>query len=231
MLTFLHGTYAQTRAVSGRVIDQQTNEGLPGVTVLVKGTSNGSSTNSDGSFTLGVPEAGGTLVFSSVGMATQERVIGTTSVFNVALAQDTKQLSEVVVTALGLTANRDQLGTAQATVQGTALVSSGETSAITAISGKTAGVNITRSSGDPGASANIQIRGAATITGNLQPLIVVDGIPVDNSSIGDGGIIASNGGASSNQTDGVVQASRLNDINPADIATMEVLKGDRKSVV
>ena len=225
MLTFLHGAYAQTRAVSGRVIDQQSNEGLPGVTVLVKGTSNGSSTNSDGSFTLGVPETGGTLVFSSVGMATQERVIGTASVFNVALAQDTKQLSEVVVTALGLTANRDQLGTAQATVQGTALVSSGETSAITAISGKTAGVSIIRSSGDPGASANIQIRGAATITGNLQPLIVVDGIPVDNSSIGDGGIIASNGGASSNQTDGVVQASRLNDINPADIATMEVLKG------
>lgn len=231
MFTCLHGALAQTRVISGRVTDQRTTEGLPGVTVLVKGTTNGSSTNSDGSFTLGVPDAGGTLVFSSVGMATQERAIGTESLFNVALAQDSKQLSEVVVTALGLTANRDQLGTAQATVQGTALVRSGETSVITALSGKTPGVLITRTSGDPGASANIQIRGASTIFGNLQPLIVVDGIPVFNSSVGDDGIATSNGGAGSNQTNGVVQASRLNDINPDDIASMEVLKGAAASAV
>jgi TonB-linked SusC/RagA family outer membrane protein len=224
MITLLHGALAQTRAVSGRVIDRKTNEGLPGVTVLVKGTTNGSSTNADGGFTITAPE-GGILIFSSVGYVSQERALGSDANISVALVADVKQLSEVVVTALGLTANRDQLGTAQATVQGTSLVRSGETSVITALSGKTPGVLITRTSGDPGASANIQIRGASTITGNNQPLIVVDGIPIYNSSVGDEGIIAGNGGSRSNQTNGVVQASRLNDINPDDIASMEVLKG------
>ena len=216
---------AQDRTISGKVIDRANGQGLPGVTVLAKGTTAGASTNSDGGYSLPVPNAATVLVFSFVGYGTQEVAIGSSTSINAALAVDAKQLSEVVVTALGLEANRDQLGTAQATLKGSALVSSGETSVITAISGKTPGVNITRSSGDPGASANIQIRGAATITGNLQPLIVVDGVPIDNSSIGDGGIISSIGGAASNQTDGVVQASRLNDINPDDIASMEVLKG------
>ncbi len=231
MIVFLHGAMAQTRSISGKVTDRKSNEALPGVTVLVKGTTNGASTNSDGSFAIDVPSSGATLIFSSVGYTTQESAIGSDSNLSISLVPDVKQLSEVVVTALGLTANRDQLGTAQATVQGTALVNSGETSVITALSGKTPGVNITRSSGDPGASANIQIRGAATITGNLQPLIIVDGAPIDNSSIGDGGIISSLGGAASNQTDGVVQASRLNDINPDDIASMEVLKGAAASAI
>ncbi|OGX89863.1 SusC/RagA family TonB-linked outer membrane protein [Hymenobacter coccineus] len=222
----LQQAQAQNRTVSGKITDRATNQGLPGVTVIVKGRPTvGTTSNAEGSFVLNdVPAEASTLVFSFVGYSTQERPI-TGGALNVALATDAKQLSEVVVTALGLQANRDQLGTAQATVQGTALVSSGETSVVTGISGKTPGVLITRSSGDPGASANIQIRGAATITGNLQPLIVVDGIPISNSSIGNDGILTSNGGAGSNQVDGVVQASRLNDINPDDIASMEVLKG------
>lgn len=231
MITFLHGVMAQTRSISGRVTDQKTSEGLPGVTVLVKGTSNGTSTGADGGFTLSVPATGGALSFSSVGFLSQERPLTGAATYNVSLASDVKQLNEVVVTALGLTANRDQMGTAQATVKGTALVRSGETSVITALSGKTPGVLITRTSGDPGASANIQIRGASTITGNLQPLIVVDGIPIFNSSIGDDGILSSNGGSGSNQVNGVVQASRLNDINPDDIASMEVLKGAAASAV
>lgn len=230
LFAFLHVALAQTRTLSGRVTDQKTGEGLPGVTVLVKGTSNGTSTSPDGIFSLSVPGKG-VLIFSSVGYLGQERPIGSDATFVVALAPDVKQLNEVVVTALGLTANRDQLGTAQATVQGASLVRSGETSVITGLSGKTPGVLITRSSGDPGASANIQIRGASTITGNLQPLIVVDGIPIYNSSVGDDGILSSNGGAGSNQVNGVVQASRLNDINPDDIATMEVLKGAAASAV
>ncbi len=222
----LQQAWAQNRTVSGRITDQATGQGLPGVTVLVKGRTIGTSTNSEGSYSLGgVPADATTLVFSFVGYSSKELPITASNTVNAALATDAKQLSEVVVTALGLEANRDQLGTAQATVQGTALVSSGETSVVTGISGKTPGVLITRSSGDPGASANIQIRGAATITGNLQPLIVVDGIPISNSSIGNDGIITSNGGSGSNQTNGVVQASRLNDINPDDIASMEVLKG------
>ena len=221
---------AQDRTISGRVVDRATNEGLPGVTVLVKGTQIGSATNADGTFSLAAPASATTLRISSVGFTSIDQPI-TDGPMTIALVTDTKQLNEVVVTALGLEANRDQLGTAQATVQGTALVRSGETSVITALSGKTPGVLVTRTSGDPGASANILIRGASTITGNLQPLIVVDGIPVFNSSVGDDGIISSNGGSGSNQTNGVVQASRLNDINPDDIATMEILKGAAASAV
>ncbi|WP_426059591.1 SusC/RagA family TonB-linked outer membrane protein [Hymenobacter sp. B1770] len=230
-VALLQQAQAQDRTISGKVTDRSTSQGLPGVTVLAKGTTVGTSTNADGGFSLSVPASATTLVFSFVGYATQEQAIGSASTIDVTLATDAKQLSEVVVTALGLTANRDELGTAQATVQGVALVRSGETNVITALSGKTPGVLITRTSGDPGASANIQIRGASTITGNLQPLIVVDGIPVFNSSVGDEGILVSNGGAGSNQVNGVVQQSRLGDINPDDIASMEVLKGAAASAV
>jgi TonB-linked SusC/RagA family outer membrane protein len=232
MLAICHSAWAQDRVISGTVLDRATNQGLPGVTVIVKdhpGT--GTSTNVDGSYSLTVPASTTSLVFSYVGYATQTLPLGTANKLDVNLAPDTKQLNEVVVTALGLQANRDQLGTAQATVQGPALVRSGETSVITALSGKTPGVTITRTSGDPGASANIQLRGPSTILGNNQPLIVVDGIPISNSSVGSDGIVSSNGGAASNQIDGVVQASRLNDINPDDIASLEVLKGAAASVV
>lgn len=229
--SFCHAAWAQDRIINGKVTDRATNDGLPGVTVLVKGRPTiGTSTNMEGAFSLTVPASATTLVFSFVGYTSQELPLTGAATLNVTLATDSKQLNEVVVTALGLEANRDQLGTAQATVKGPALVRSGETSVITALSGKTPGVLITRTSGDPGASANIQIRGASTLTGNLQPLIVVDGIPISNSSIGNDGILSSNGGASSNQTDGVVQASRLNDINPDDIASMEVLKGAAATV-
>lgn len=220
-----HSAWAQDRTISGIVNDRANGQGLPGVTVLVQGRPTiGTSTNGEGKYSLTVPAGATALVFSFVGYTSQELPIAGATL-NANLVADTKELNEVVVTALGLEASRDELGTTQASVKGTALVSSGESSPITALAGKTPGVIITRSSGDPGASANIQIRGASTITGNLQPLIVVDGIPIDNSSIGDDGVVSSNGGSGSNQTDGVVQASRLNDINPDDIASMEVLPG------
>ncbi len=231
-LALLFGFYnavAQDKTITGRVTDQSTGQGLPGVTVLLKGTTTGTQTDGQGAFTLALPTTTETatarLVFSSIGFGTVERLIGSDTNITLAMGTDTKQLGEVVVTALGLEAQQDQLGTAVSTVKGGALVQSGETSVITALSGKTPGVLISRSSGDPGASANIQIRGANTILGSNQPLIVVDGIPISNSSIGNDGIVTSNGGAGSNQTDGVVQASRLNDINPNDIASIEVLKG------
>ena len=102
LFSMLQYATAQDRKINGRVTDKQTAEGLPGVTVLLKGTAVGNSTGTDGSFTLSVPATGGTLVFSSVGFATVERPIGTETTFNVALASDSKQLSEVVVTALGI---------------------------------------------------------------------------------------------------------------------------------
>lgn len=215
--------WAQDRTVTGKVTSQEDGTALPGVNVTVKGTSMGTSTGTDGSYSILVGNTA-TLVFSFIGFTIQEIEVGARTVMDVPMKNDVRVLGEVVITALGLEAEGDKQGTAISSVKGGALVQSGETSLINGIAAKTPGVLIQRSSGDPGASSNIQIRGQSTITGNLQPLIVVDGIPISNSSIGDGGIVAGTGDIS-NQTNGVVQQSRLNDINPNDIASMEVLKG------
>lgn len=128
------------------------------------------------------------------------------------------QLGEATVSALGVQGSKDKKGIASVSVAGGSVQKSGESGIIQGLSGKGSGISITRNSGDPGAGAFIQIRGQSTITGSLQPLIVVDGIPVSNSSVGQG-------------VDGVVQQSRLNDLNPDDIASVEVLKGAAAAAV
>ncbi|MFD2786817.1 SusC/RagA family TonB-linked outer membrane protein [Hymenobacter rubripertinctus] len=203
---------AQTREVSGRITDRATGQGLPGVTVLVKGTTTGVSTNSDGSYTIAVPASATTLAFSSIGFVNVERAIGTDNVINIGLASDSKQLGEVVVSALGVRQARDEQGVAVSQVQGSAVARSGETSAITGLSGKSSGLQVTRTGGDPGAGAYIQIRGQNSVTGSNQPLIIVDGVPISNSTLG-------------SDIGGVVQQSRLNDINPNDIESIQILKG------
>ncbi len=131
---------------------------------------------------------------------------------------DTLNVGTVTVTAIGTTKSVRKTGYTVSQVQGKGLVSSGESGVIQALTGKASNVQITRSAGDPGAGAYIQIRGQNTISGSTQPLIVVDGIPVSNSSFGGG-------------TDGVVQQSRLNDLNPSDIESIEVLKGAAAAAV
>jgi len=131
---------------------------------------------------------------------------------------DTLNVGTVTVTAIGTTKSVRKTGYTVSQVQGKGLVSSGESGVIQALTGKASNVQITKSAGDPGAGAYIQIRGQNTISGSNQPLIVVDGIPVSNSSFGGG-------------TDGVVQQSRLNDLNPSDIESIEVLKGAAAAAV
>ena len=208
----LQQAMAQSKTVSGTVTDQATGQALPGVSVIVKGTSVGTATGADGSYTVNVPAAGSTLVFRYIGYQTVEREVGNASTINVALGVDTKQLEEVVVTALGFKESKDKQGSSSSQVTGAKITQSGETNVITGLSGKASGVQITRSSGDPGAGAYIQIRGQSTITGSVQPLIIVDGVPVSNSALGSG-------------VGGVVQQSRLSDINPNDIASVQILKG------
>ncbi|MBM3400369.1 MAG: SusC/RagA family TonB-linked outer membrane protein [Bacteroidetes bacterium] len=154
-------------------------------------------------------------------------VISASSIATTAFAQagpsagsgiDTVDVGTVTVTAIGTTKNMRKIGYSVSQVQGKGLVSSGESGVIQALTGKASNVQITRSTGDPGAGAYIQIRGQNTITSSNQPLIVVDGIPVSNSSFGGG-------------TDGVVQQSRLNDLNPSDIESVEVLKGAAAAAV
>ncbi len=214
MFTFLNGVMAQTRTISGRVTDQTSGEGLPGVTVLLKGTTNGISTNSSGAFSLTVPESGGTLVFSSVGMATQERAIGSESTFNVALAQDTKQLSEVVVTALGIERDTRSLGYATQQIKADQISQKSEPNVLNALQGKVAGVQITTASGLPGASSNINIRGITSLGGSNQPLFVVDGIPISNDL-----------DRTANSLFGAQQSNRALDIDPENVESINILKG------
>jgi len=212
---------AQNQHISGRVTSTD-GLPLPGVNVLIKNTVSGQVTNQNGVFEITATPAD-TLVFSYVGYRSVEVVIGSQTQLTVQLVPDTRLLNEVIVTSLGLEEERNRFASASSNVKGSALVRSGETSVLTALSGKTPGVLITRTSGDPGAGASIQIRGQSSITGNLQPLIVIDGIPVYNATISDEGILAGNG--VNNQSGGVVQQSRINDINPDDIASVEILRG------
>ncbi len=218
MLTLFQTALAQTRALSGKVIDQKTGEGLPGVTVLLKGTSNGSSTNADGSFSLNVTDDTGTLVFSSIGFVSQERAIGKMTQFNVALAADIKQLSEVVVTALGIERDVRTLGYATQEVKAEAISQRGTPNVLDALQGKVAGVTINTASGLAGASTNILLRGITSFTGSNQPLFVVDGIPVSNNT-------DRTGDASLGTLGGAQTGNRIQDIDPENIESVNVLKG------
>ncbi|MBC8085532.1 MAG: TonB-dependent receptor plug domain-containing protein, partial [Hymenobacter sp.] len=221
LLAFAHGAAAQTRALAGRVTDRASGDGLPGVTVLLKGTSTGVSTNADGSFTLTVPDGGGTLVFSSIGYITIEQAIGIENQLNVGLATDNKQLSEVVVTAFGIEREAKTLTYAVQQVDGAALTQAGQPNITNALQGKVAGVVVRQSSGMPGASSQITIRGSRSFTGNNQPLYVVDGLPIESNADQ-----SMTGGVS-----GTDASSRALDINPADIESISILKGGAASAL
>lgn len=219
MLTLLQAVLAQTRAVSGRVTDQKTGEGLPGVTVLLKGTTNGASTNSDGAFNLTIPEGNGTLVFSSIGYVAQERIIGRETQFSVALGADVKQLNEVVVTALGIEKDTRELGYSTQQIKAAEISQKSDPNVLDALQGKVSGVSITTASGLPGASTNINIRGITSLQGSNQPLFVVDGIPISNDldrSLGGAGL----GSLGASQT-----SNRALDLDPEVIASINILKG------
>ena len=217
--------YSQ-KNIEGTVTLKSDNSTLPGVTVLVKGTLTGVATDINGKYTISVPGEGSVLVFSYIGMQSKEVVIGTSSTVNVALVQGVN-IKEVVIDALGFEKPRDESGAASSTLSGTAVTNSGDSRLINSMAGKTAGINIVQSTGDPGAGSRIQIRGATSITGDLEPLIVIDGVPMFNDSYfgeGFGGNVEGSSG-SLGSGGGVTQQSRLNDINPNDIESMEILRG------
>lgn len=218
MLMLSHQLMAQTRVISGKVTDQKSGDGLPGVTVLLKGTTTGVSTNADGGYTLTIPENGTTLTFSSVGMATQERPIGKESQINVALLQDARELSEVVVTALGIEKDKRTLGYATQELKGGEVAQKSEPNVVNALQGKVSGVNITGASGLAGSSTNINIRGITSLTGSNQPLFVVDGIPISNDAD------RTNGGAAGTLY-GAQTPNRAADIDPENVASISILKG------
>ena len=196
--------------VSGKVTDDS-GEGLPGVNIVIKGTTTGVTTDLDGNYRISVDDGATTLVFSYVGFETQEVVVGARTTIDLSMAGAT-ELQEVIVTAIGIESNKRALGYSVQNVDSEELANSQETSVINALSGKAAGVTVVSSSGTPGASANIRIRGNTSITGNNEPLFVVDGVPIDNSEFG-------------NSVSGVSQSNRVIDLNPNDVENLTVLKG------
>lgn len=212
--------WAQNRTISGKVTDRTNGQGLPGVTIIVKGQPTiGTSTNADGVFSLGVPSTANTLVFSFIGYATQEAPIAGNSTINISLASDTKQLNEVVVTALGVERTRNSLAYAATQVDGADITVARNPNPVNGLEGKVAGLAITQSNG-LGVSSNVIIRGTKSITGNNQALFVVDGVPISNQNVSS----SVNTGQASGGL-GYDFGNAAADINPDDIASTTVLKG------
>ncbi len=203
------------KTVTGTVLDDSGTP-LPGATVVEKNTSNGVSTDFDGNYSIEVIE-GSTLEFSFVGYETTSVEVGAADSYNINLSAS-NELDEIVVTALGFERKKDEDISSGTLVKSEQIVRSGETGLLQGIAGKTSGLLITQSAGDPGAGAYIQIRGQNTILGSSSPLIIVDGVPISNGNFG-------------SSTAGVVQQSRLNDIPASDIESMTVLKGAAAAAV
>ena len=205
--------------VTGRVLDGETGEGLPGATVLLDGTSSGASTAPDGTFSFSAPGAPGdyTLRISFVGYTTARAQIavpasGTVDAGTVTLEVDALRGDEVIVTGSGLPTERRQLGNTVASISAADIELANPTAVDQALAGKVAGAVVTQNSGDPAGGISIRLRGASTVLGSSDPLYIVDGVIIDNSSAQ----LIDLGGNAQN---------RLVDINPADIERIEVVKG------
>ena len=212
---------AQTKEVSGKVSSAEDGGAIPGVSVSVKGTTIGTVTDMDGVFRLKVPQDAKTLVLSFVGMTTQEVDLGNQTKINVKMVSENISVDEVVVTAMGISKEKKALGYAVENVGGQELTQAANTNLGTAIQGKVSGIEVSSSSGMPGASTKIQIRGARSFTGNNAPLYIVDGTPISSTpDVGTG-----------NSVTGTDYADRALDIDPGDIESINILKGQAASAL
>jgi len=209
------GIHAQERTISGKVTSKDDGGTLPGVNVVVKGTTNGTVTDSDGTFTLSVPATGATLIFSFIGLQTIEVPVGDRTSVDVVMENEIQQLNEVVVTAQGIQRERKALGYASTTIAASDIASKPETDVGRALQGKTPGLQILNSSGLAGSGSKINIRGISSVAGNTQPLWVVDGVPINTNA---------------NETnvdyrDGQISPTRFIDIDPNNIESVNILRG------
>jgi len=211
---FVLGSAWAQRTVSGRVTSETDGSGIPGVNVVLKGTTTGTTSDLDGNYRLSVPEEGGTLVFSFIGLATQEVEIGARSVIDLAMSEDVETLSEVVVTAIGIERDKKSLGYAVSQVDGDAVAEKSEGDIGRLLRGKAAGVQVTQQNGMSGSGTNIIIRGYTSVTQSNQPLFIVDGVPFNSST-----------NQANNFVDGQTESSRFLDLDPNNIESINVLKG------
>ncbi len=211
------GVNAQDIQLKGTVTDSK-GEGLPGVSIMIEGMARGTTSNADGGFSLKAPQKG-TLVFRSLGMLTQKVKIGSLSTINVKMEDDASTLDEVVVTSMEQTKKRNEVSFATQSLIGDELAETGRENILNAMQSRVAGATINLTSGAPGASTQIVLRGVNSLSGNNSPLIVLDGLPINNSTLSQG-VLAS--GSSNRDND---FTNRLGDINPSDVESITVLKG------
>ena len=211
---------APKRDVSGLITDEL-GKTMPGVSVLVKGTQRGSTSDADGRYRIEIPTeaaSSAVLIFSFVGYTSSEVSVGNKSEINVQLVPESKSLGEVVVTALGISKEKKALTYAVTEVKGSELTQARENNVANALVGKIAGVNATGMATGPGGSSRIIIRGNGSLSGNNQPLYVINGMPMDNSTPGG----SNDPGGNGNNTD---RGDGIGGINPDDIESISVLKG------
>lgn len=209
-------THAQERIISGVITDATDGSPLPGASVAVKGTSAGTLSDVNGAYSLPVSADASTMVVSFIGYIAEDVSINSREKINVSLKPDTKLLNEVVVTALGISREKRALGYAVQEVKGEALQTR-PTNALSALSGRVAGLQVVSSGGNMGGSSRVLLRGINSISGNNQPLYVIDGTPVDNADL--------NSAATSTGSGGKDVGNMIQDINPDDIENISVLKG------
>lgn len=197
----------QERRVTGKVISAEEGAALPGVSIVAKGTTRGTQTDAEGNYSILLPANIGTLIFSFVGVTTQEVAVGNQSVVNVTLSSDTRSLNEVVVTGYGSESKRNLTGNI-AKVASKDIENIPVPSVEQAIQGKVAGVQITSLNGKVGQGLQIRVRGSSSLTASSQPLYVIDGIPI----------------TSSDQSSTTAPTNPIADLNPNDIESLEILK-------
>lgn len=211
--------FSQSKTIRGKVVDETKNP-ISNVSVLVKGTSRGVTTNDKGEFEFLIPANAKKIVFSSVGYNGVEVSAEGSSTFNIVLEAKKDVLNEVVVTALGISKDRKSLGYATQNIKSDAIIDKGDGSLLNALQGKIAGADIIQSSGAAGASTSILLRGVTSFTGSQSPLIVLDGVPISNST--------------DESTVGLYSAqasNRLADLNLNNVESVNVLQGPAASAL
>ncbi|MBL0097105.1 MAG: TonB-dependent receptor plug domain-containing protein [Bacteroidetes bacterium] len=217
LLLFFHlvlNLNAQQITISGTVRSAEDQSVLPGVSIVVKGSTVGTITDMDGKFSITSASAYDSLQFSYIGMLTQVIAINNQSSMNVELKADRQNIKEVVVTALGIKREKKALGYAVQEIKGMEMQTARDASFINQLSGKVAGLNISSTTGGPGSSSRIVLRGVTSLSGSNQALIVIDGVPVENNTTN-----------TTTQWGGRDYGNGLSDINPDDIESVTVLKG------
>ncbi|WP_186757169.1 SusC/RagA family TonB-linked outer membrane protein [Echinicola salinicaeni] len=220
MLLFSQTVLAQTKTISGTVTDAGDGMPIPGVNVFLKGTTNGTSTDLDGKYTLANVPEDGALVFSFIGYISQEVAAAGKSTIDIKLAQDTEELGEVVVTALGISKEKEKLGYSVTEVGSESLNKARETNVANSLAGRVAGLVVKGTNSGPGGTAKITLRGLPSISGTGSPLYVINGVPMDNSQRGSAG-----------QWGGSDNGDGIGNLSPDDIESMTVLKGQAASAL